>query len=178
MDKLNGEQRPRLGISACLLGEPVRYDGGHKRDRFLIATIGRLVEWVPVCPEVECGLGTPRAPMRLMGKPGNPRLVVIQTGRDLTLRMKAWAANRLDQLARENLCGFVFKSRSPSSGMARVPVYDDQGIEHAKGSGIFAKALMERFPLLPVEDEERLLDIDIRENFIERILAEHSLHFE
>jgi uncharacterized protein YbgA (DUF1722 family)/uncharacterized protein YbbK (DUF523 family) len=165
------EPRPRLGISTCLLGEPVRHDGGHKRDRFLTETFGQFVEWVPVCPEVECGLGTPRPAMRLVGDPDTPRLVVSKTGEDLTDRMKAWAKKRLDLLAQEDLCGFVFKSRSPSSGMERVRVYDQHGMPHRTGSGIFARAFMDRFPLLPVEEDGRLHDIGIRENFIERIFC-------
>jgi uncharacterized protein YbgA (DUF1722 family)/uncharacterized protein YbbK (DUF523 family) len=149
----------------------VRYDGGHKRDRFLTDTFGRFVEWVPVCPEVECGLGTPRPAMRLQGDPRSPRLVVIKTGEDHTGRMRAWAQKRLDELEREDLCGFVFKSKSPSSGMERVRVYGEQGAQRGTGSGIFARAFMDRFPLLPVEDEGRLHDIGIRENFIERIFC-------
>jgi len=164
-------QKPRLGISTCLLGEPVRYDGGHKRDRFLTDTFGRWVEWVPVCPEVECGLGIPRPAMRLVGDPESPRLVVIKTGEDHTARMRAWAKKRLDLLAREDLCGFVFKSKSPSSGMERVRVYTRKGTPAGTGSGLFARAFMDRFPLLPAEDEGRLHDAGIRENFIERIFC-------
>jgi uncharacterized protein YbgA (DUF1722 family)/uncharacterized protein YbbK (DUF523 family) len=164
-------QKPRLGISTCLLGEPVRHDGGHKRDRFLTDTFGQFVEWVPVCPEVECGLGTPRPAMRLVGEPENPRLVVRKTGEDLTGRMKAWARKRLELLAHADLCGFVFKSKSPSSGMERVRVYDENGMPNRTGSGIFARAFMDRFRLLPVEEDGRLHDIGIRENFIERIFC-------
>ena len=160
-----------MGISTCLLGEPVRYDGGHKRDRFLTDTFGRFVEWVPVCPEVECGLSVPRPAMRLVGEPGSPRLVVIKTGEDITARMQRWARKRLDELEGENLCGFVFKSKSPSSGMERVRVYGENGMPRGTGSGIFAAAFMDRFPLLPVEEEGRLHDIGIRENFIERIFC-------
>ena len=162
---------PRLGISTCLLGENVRYDGGHKHDRFLTDTFGRFVEWVPVCPEVECGLPVPRESMHLEGDPDDPRLVTSRTHIDHTDRMKKWAAMRLDELERENLIGFVFKSRSPSSGMERVKVFDDKGMPHKVGVGIFARAFMDRFPLLPVEDEGRLHDPLIRENFIERIFC-------
>jgi uncharacterized protein YbgA (DUF1722 family)/uncharacterized protein YbbK (DUF523 family) len=165
MDKL------RLGISACLLGETVRYDGGHKLDRYLRDTLGPFVEYVPVCPEVECGLPTPRESMRLVGEPDAPRLVTRKTTRDLTDQMQSWAAKRLDQLAGERLCGFVFKSGSPSSGMERVRVYTEQGMPSKRGSGLFAKAFMERFPLLPVEDDGRLHDAGLRENFIERVFV-------
>ena len=162
----------KIGISACLVGEPVRYDGGHKLDQFLVETLGRFVSFVPVCPETECGLGVPREAMRLTGDPASPRLMTIHTGRDLTARMEGWAARRVRELAGENLCGFIFKSRSPSSGMERVKVYADTGGEPTKtGVGLFAKEFMARFPLLPVEDEGRLHDPVLRENFITRIFV-------
>ena len=165
------DERPRIGISACLLGERVRYDGQHRLDHFLSDTFGRFVEWVPVCPEVECGLPVPRDPMHLEGDPASPRLVVTKTGRDLTARMTRWATRRVKELAREDLCGFVFKSKSPSSGMARVEVFDRHGMPHKVGVGLFARAFIGRFPLLPVEDEGRLSDPRLRENFIERIFC-------
>lgn len=162
----------RLGISSCLLGENVRYDGGHKLDRYLRDTLGACVEYVPVCPEVECGLGVPRESMHLEGDPGRPRLVTTRTRRDLTDRMEAWANRRTAELEKEGLCGFVFKSRSPSSGMERVNVFPEGGGQAVKkGSGIFARIFMERFPHLPVEEEGRLQDPVLRENFIERIFA-------
>jgi uncharacterized protein YbgA (DUF1722 family)/uncharacterized protein YbbK (DUF523 family) len=164
-------EKIRLGISACLLGEKVRYDGGHKRDAFLADTLGRFVEYVPVCPEAECGLGVPREPMRLVGDPSAPRLVTVRTGVDHTDRMKAWAAERLDDLAKRDLCGFVFKSRSPSSGMERVKVYGLGGVPSKDGRGIFAAAFLARFPGLPAEEEGRLGDPALRENFVERIFA-------
>ncbi|WP_328592850.1 DUF523 and DUF1722 domain-containing protein [Oceanidesulfovibrio marinus] len=162
---------PRIGISRCLLGENVRYDGGHQLDRFLRDTLGQFVEYVGVCPEVECGLPTPRDSLRLVGDPENPRLVTRKTGEDHTERMKAWAGPVLDELAAKNLCGFVFKSRSPSSGLHNIKVYNQetgQPISH-KGRGIFAQAFVERFPLLPVEDDGRLNDALLREMFIEKI---------
>jgi len=164
-------QKIRLGISTCLLGERVRYDGGHKRDPFLVETLGRHVEWVPVCPEVECGLPVPREAMHLVGDPASPCLVTIRTGRDHTARMLTWAAERVRQLEAEDLCGFVFKSRSPSSGMERVKVYDERGSAAKTGTGLFARAFMDHFPLLPVEDEGRLHDPRLRENFIERVFC-------
>ncbi|MFO8007475.1 MAG: DUF523 and DUF1722 domain-containing protein [Candidatus Brocadiia bacterium] len=164
-------EKPRVGISTCLLGEPVRYDGGHQRDRFLTDTFGQFVEWVPVCPEVECGLPTPREAMRLAGDPERPRLVTARTEQDMTDRMLRWAEQRLEQLEEEDLCGFIFKSGSPSSGMTRIRVYDENGVPSRVGVGIFAREFMEHFPLLPVEDDGRLHDADIRENFIERIFC-------
>ncbi len=161
----------RLGISACLMGQKVRYDGGHKWDRFLTDTLGRYVEYVPVCPEVECGLGTPREAMRLVGNPAAPRLVTVRSGVDLTDRMRQWAAGRVAELADENLCGFIFKSDSPSSGMERVKVYSDSGMPVKTGVGLFARAFMDRFPLIPTEEEGRLHDPGLRENFIERIFT-------
>jgi uncharacterized protein YbgA (DUF1722 family)/uncharacterized protein YbbK (DUF523 family) len=164
-------EKIKLGISACLLGENVRYDGGHKHDRFLTDTLGKYVQYVPVCPEVECGLGVPRESMRLKGDPASPRLVTNKTGRDFTEQMIRWARNRVRELETENLCGFIFKSDSPSSGMERVKVYGEKGMAEKKGVGIFARVFMEHFPLLPVEEEGRLHDPLLRENFIERIFA-------
>lgn len=161
----------KLGISSCLLGNPVRYDGGHKLDRFLRDTLGQYVTFVPVCPEVECGLPTPRESMHLVGDPADPRLVTTRTRIDHTERMKSWAHKRLESLAKERLCGFIFKKDSPSSGMVRVKVYNDKGMPEKIGSGLFAKAFMERFPRIPAEDEGRLHDPGLRENFIERIFA-------
>jgi uncharacterized protein YbgA (DUF1722 family)/uncharacterized protein YbbK (DUF523 family) len=166
-------EKIRLGISACLLGQEVRFDGGHQLDRFITDTLGRYVEFVPVCPEVECGLGVPREAMRLVGEPSAPRLMTVRTKIDHTERMLKWAENRVRELAQENLCGFIFKSKSPSSGMERVRVYNEpaQGAPVTKGVGLFARIFMEHFPLLPVEDEGRLHDPVLRENFIERIFV-------
>ncbi len=171
---MNGmETRIRIGISSCLTGEKVRYDGGHARDPFLMDTLGKFVDFVPVCPEAECGLGIPREAMRLVGDAANPRLITIHTRIDLTGRMGEWAARRVRELENEQLCGFVFKSRSPSSGMERVKVYreDGKGSPQHKGVGLFARAFMDHFPLLPVEDEGRLHDPALRENFITRIFV-------
>jgi uncharacterized protein YbgA (DUF1722 family)/uncharacterized protein YbbK (DUF523 family) len=161
----------RLGISTCLLGEKVRYDGGHKLDHFLVDTLGRFVEYVPVCPEVELGLSIPREALRQVGDPENPRLVTARSGLDLTEDMLAWARQRVLALEKEGLCGFIFKSRSPSSGMERVKVYDERGVAHKSGVGLFARVFMEHFPLLPVEEEGRLNDPLLRENFIEAIFT-------
>jgi len=161
----------KIGISTCLLGQNVRYDGGHQLDRFLTDSLGQFVEYVPVCPEVECGLGTPREAMRLVGKPEDPRLVTRQTGTDYTEQMMHWARRKVVGLEAENLCGFIFKSKSPSSGMERVKVYNEKGMPVQKGSGIFARIFMDHFPLIPVEEDGRLHDPRLRENFIERIFV-------
>src|SRR5437899_5878184 len=148
----------RLGISACLLGQAVRYDGGHKRDPFLAETLWRFVEWVPVCPEVELGLGVPREPIRLEGDSASPRLVAVKSRTNLTRAMTHLARARAEQLARLDLVGYVFKKDSPSCGMERVRVHADGGRSRRRGTGLFARALMERLPLLPVEEEGRLRD--------------------
>jgi len=164
-------EKIRLGISTCLLGENVRYDGGHKLDRFLTDTLGQYVEYVPVCPEVECGLPIPRESMHLEGDPESPRLVTSRTKQDMTERMVGWAKKRVVELEKEGLCGFIFKSDSPSSGMERVRVYNEKGMPVKKGVGMFTRIFMEHYPLLPVEDEGRLHDPKLRENFVERIFT-------
>ena len=160
---------PKLGISHCLLGENVRYDGGHKLNRFLRDTLGPFVEWVPVCPEVECGMPVPRESMHLEGTPESPRLVTTRSKQDKTEQMISWGRKRLQELQKENLCGFIWKSRSPSSGMQDIKIYSEKGHPVSKGAGIFAKMFMEHFPLMPVEDDGRLNDDPLRENFIERL---------
>ncbi|MBD3346134.1 MAG: DUF1722 domain-containing protein [Chitinivibrionales bacterium] len=161
----------KIGISRCLLGDNVRYDGAHKLDRYLRDILGKFVEWVPVCPEVECGLSIPREAIRLVGTPEHYRLVTLKTQKDITVQMTEWAAIRLEQLAREDLCGYIFKTKSPSCGMRGVKVYTEKGMPSYRGSGIFARLFMERFLEIPVEDEGRLHDDNIRENFIERIFV-------
>jgi uncharacterized protein YbgA (DUF1722 family)/uncharacterized protein YbbK (DUF523 family) len=165
----------RIGISACLLGEKVRYDGGHKRDGYLVETFGRFVEWVPVCPEVEMGLGTPRDTLRLVRIGENVRMMMPKTGTDHTDGMQAFARRRLLQLEKEDLCGYVLKKGSPSCGMERVRVFDSRGMPAKSGRGLFAEALLGHFPNLPVEEEGRLYDPGLRENFIERVFAYRRL---
>jgi uncharacterized protein YbgA (DUF1722 family)/uncharacterized protein YbbK (DUF523 family) len=161
----------RLGISACLLGEAVRWDGGHRRDPFLTDTLGRWVEWVPVCPEVELGLGVPREAIRLEGRAAAPRLVALESRRDLTADMQALAERRVAALARLELSGYVLKADSPSCGMERVRVHRGSGPPARTGVGAFARVLMERMGPLPVEEEGRLHDRELRESFIERVFA-------
>jgi uncharacterized protein YbbK (DUF523 family) len=161
----------KIGISSCLLGVNVRYDGGHKLDRFLKDTLGAYAEYVPVCPEVECGLGVPRESMHLEGEPNNPCLVATSTKQDRTDLLVNWARKRVVELEAENICGFIFKRNSPSCGMERVKVCNEKGIAVKTGIGIFARIFIEHFPMMPVEDEGRLHDPILRENFIERIFA-------
>jgi uncharacterized protein YbgA (DUF1722 family)/uncharacterized protein YbbK (DUF523 family) len=206
------DDRPRVGISACLLGEPVRFDAGHKRDGFLVETFGRHVEWVPVCPEVEAGFGTPRDPMRLVARtdsaarpipnrrrvplqpnsrsvhvqPDSRRvrlqpdleavaLIVIKSGADVTGRLVDYSRDRVQKLADERLDGYILKKDSPSCGMERVKVYRAGAMPERSGRGVFAQALITRFPTLPVEEEGRLSDPALRENFVERVFAYRRL---
>ena len=165
--------RLRLGISRCLLGHEVRFDGGHKRDQFLTDVFGRYVEWVPVCPEVEAGLGTPREAMRLVGDPRHPRLITIKTGKDQTGALESMTADRLRSLDELNLSGYVFKKDSPTCGVERVRVFNRHGMPNRNGTGLFARAFIERFPMVPIEEEGRLCDPVLRDNFIERVFCYH-----
>ncbi|MFO7536314.1 MAG: DUF523 and DUF1722 domain-containing protein [Kiritimatiellia bacterium] len=161
----------KVGISSCLLGEPVRYNGGHRRDPFLSEVLGRFFTYVPVCPEVECGLSVPRESMRLRGSAEAPRLVTLKTGVDCTEQMKAWAVRRLEQLRSEGLCAFIFKYDSPSCGQFRVKLYGEKECQGRHTAGIWARAFTEAFAGLPVEEDGRLHNPAIRENFIERVFA-------
>ena len=162
----------RIGISACLLGEAVRFDGGHKRDTFLTETFGRFVEWVPVCPEVECGLGTPRESMRLVRVGQRRAAAHRQDGRRSHRSDGEYTPSGASrELASEDLCGYVLKKDSPSCGLERVKVYGAHNVPAKIRAGIFAARLVERFPDLPVEEEGRLSDPRLRENFVERVFA-------
>ena len=165
------EDKIRIGVSACLLGQQVRFDGGHKHDRYLTDTLGEYLDFVPVCPEVEAGFPIPRETFRLVGDPENPHLVTSRNNVDHTDRMVGWAEKRVRELEQENLCGFIFKSDSPSSGLMRVKVYNSKGMAEKKGVGLFARAFTRHFPLLPVEEEGRLNDPVLRETFIEQIFT-------
>ena len=165
----------RIGISSCLLGEQVRFDGGHKRDQFLVDVLGKHVEWVRVCPEVEVGMGTPRESLRLVRAGEGVRMITTRSNVDHTESMKAWALRRVEALAREDLDGYVLKKDSPSCGMERVKVYGGSGMPTRDGRGLFAEVLLDALPLLPVEEEGRLTDPTLRENFIERVFAYRRL---
>jgi len=165
-------EKIRVGISQCLLGENVRYDGQHKQDPYITGVLGQWFEFVPVCPEVECGMGVPRKRIQLEGRVEAPRMVTIETRNDLTTLMQAWCSRRMPELEGEALCGFIFKRKSPSCGVERVKVYSAENeAPENKGTGLFAAAFMHHFPELPVAEEDWLHDPGLRENFIERVLA-------
>ena len=161
----------RIGVSSCLLGERVRFDGGHTRDRFVSDTLGKWVEWVPVCPEVELGMGVPRATIHLERSDTGNRLIQPKTGVDFTERMNDFADEKIRQLRDLGLDGYILKKGSPSCGMERMAVYSDGQRIHRRGVGLFASMLMEQWCQLPIEEEGRLNDHGLRENFIERILC-------
>lgn len=160
-----------LGISSCLLGNKVRYDGGHKLDPFLTGTLGQYVEWIPVCPESACGLGIPREVMALEGDPASPRIRTVWSNIDHTALLQRWIKGELKVLADIDISGYVFKARSPSCGVRDTKVFDGKCRIKSRGPGLFARAVMDAFPLLPVEDEERMHDPVLRENFIERVFV-------
>ncbi|MDA0739343.1 MAG: DUF523 and DUF1722 domain-containing protein [Nitrospirae bacterium] len=161
----------RIGISRCLLGDEVRFDGGHKRDRFLTDTFSQFVEWVPVCPEYEAGLGIPREAMRLVGSSSDPTLLTIKTKKDHTSLLKKYSQKKVQELGTMNLDGFVFKKDSPSCGVHRVRIYNDHGMPNPHGRGLFAQRFIENNPLIPVEEDGRLNDPILRENFVERVFC-------
>jgi len=164
---------PKVGVSACLLGQQVRFDGGHKRNIFLTDLFGKFVDWVAICPEVEVGMGVPRETVRLVGTPIDPRMIAEKSGKDWTEAMHRFAAKRVRDIAEQQLSGYVFKKNSPSCGMERIKVYNAKGMAARHGRGLFAAALMKQCPLLPVEEEGRLNDVKLRENFIQRVFAYH-----
>jgi len=163
----------KIGVSACLLGEKVRYDGGHKRDSYITDTFGRLFTFVAVCPEVECGMPTPREPMRLEGDPAAPRLMTKESRIDRTEQMLSYCREKVEKLGKADLCGFIFKKNSPSSGLVEVKIYDAQGNWTGSGRGLFAGEVAKCFPLLPMAEDEQLYDSEFREMFIERVFSYH-----
>ena len=167
----------RVGISACLLGEEVRYDGGHRRAQFLIEAFGPSVEWVSICPEVEAGFGTPREPMRLSRIDGVVRLLAVTTARDVTPPMEDFIRRRVAELRGDGLSGYILKSNSPSCGLERVAVFDRRGMPTEPGRGLFAEALLREFPEMPVEEEGRLADPHLLEAFVDRVFDFHRASF-
>lgn len=164
-------EKIKVAISSCLLGIPVRYDGKDKLDHYLKFTLGRFIQWIPICPEVECGMAVPREPMRLEGSPDSPILITKNTKIDKTEMMNNWIAKKINLLKKEKLCGFVFKSRSPSCGIKGVKIYNTKNGSIKLGRGLFAEAFIKAFPEIPVEDDEKLYNPETRENFIERIIS-------
>jgi len=175
MVQLDDDRRIRVGVSSCLVGERVRFDGGHKRDRFLTEVLGHYVSFVPVCPEIEIGMEIPRPPLQLEGEVVHPRMVDPSNNNDWTARMNRYARARVRQADMIDLSGFILKNNSPSCGVKRVKLYLPDGPIVRRGVGLFARALIDRYPGLPVEEVERLTDARRRENFIVRVFAYHRL---
>lgn len=167
----DADRKLRLGVSSCLLGESVRYDAGHKHNRFLTDGLGAFVEWVSVCPEVEAGLGVPRPSMQLRRQGEELRLLEPRSEVDHTDRMRRYSDTRVRGLRKLELSGYVLKKDSPSCGAFRVKAYTAKGPARRDARGLFAEALMAALPNLPVEEEGRLQDAPLRENFIERVFA-------
>ncbi len=165
----------RIGVSSCLLGDPVRWNGGHKRDRYVTDILGEFFEWVPVCPEVEVGMGTPRETVQLQGNLKAPKMVGTQTGQDWTAAMRQYSARRVRELDRMQLSGFIFKAKSPSCGLSRIKIYKNSAPIAYNGVGLFAAAFTKQCPLIPVEEEGRLYDARLRDNFIVRVFAYNRL---
>jgi len=161
---------PRIGISSCLLGAEVRWDGGHKRDHTLIETLAPFVEWVAVCPELELGMGVPREPVHLEQAADGVRMLGNQSGKNWTQPMRAFSARRLSELALLELSGYVLKRDSPSCGVNGVELLV-RGDPLRAGRGLFAAALVERFPSLPIAEEHQLHDPVVRERWLERVAA-------
>lgn len=162
--------RPRVGVSACLLGERVRYDGAHKLAAHLVAGLGQKVEWVAVCPEVEAGFGVPRPAMQLEQQAGGVRLIAIESKRDHSERMRQLAATRVRELLALPVSGYVLKTRSPSCGLHSVPLHG-QGGGSQLGRGLFAETLIAACPDLPVADEEELADAERCADFLARVVG-------
>jgi len=165
------QKKIKLGISSCLLGRNVRYDGGNRLDSDLLSLLGKDIELVPICPEVEAGLSVPREPMQLVGDDACPRLITIKTKQDRTDAFIVWVERALPRLEQEGISGFVLKARSPSCGVHDAELVSGSGLSLGFRAGLFAAALMERFPDLTVEDSERLHDRAAREAFLARISA-------
>jgi uncharacterized protein YbgA (DUF1722 family)/uncharacterized protein YbbK (DUF523 family) len=169
---INSNQNPiKIGISACLLGEKVRWDGGHKKDRYITDILGNYFTFIPVCPEIEVGMGTPRESVRLVGDVSSPNMIGNKSGEDWSDRMRTHVSKRTVQLKKYRFSGFILKKDSPSCGMERVRVYQSNGIPIKDGQGFFGGAVVNHFNNLPIEEEGRLNDPALRENFIVRVFA-------
>lgn len=178
------DSRPRVGISRCLLGDEVRYDGTHKRAETVIGALDRHVDWVPVCPEVEVGMGVPREPIQLVARPdgvrsgdSRVRLLGVETCEDWTGRMQAWTRIRVRELEARGISGYVLKARSPSCGVRGVLIHEsgaDPARVEPSGVGLFAQALIDAMPGLPIEDEDALADPRVQQDFLDRVRAHAS----
>ena len=170
------KEKIKIGMSSCLLGEEVRWDGDHKHDQYVRDVLGSYFDYVSICPEVDVGMGVPRETVALYGTLENQKMITKRSKTDWTKKMNHYTKDRIHELTKENLCGYVFKSKSPSCGIGKVPIYSEFGSSRMRhGSGMFASSFVKVFPLVPVEDEGRLHDPVIRENFIVRIFCFHRL---
>lgn len=163
----------KVGISSCLLGQRVRFDGGHKRDSYIMSVLAPFFTFVPICPELEVGMGVPRETVRLVGSAETPSMIGVKSGEDWTDRMNRNSKKRVVQSDLREICGYILKKDSPSCGMERVKLYGSSPTPKRIGRGLFVTVLIDQFPLLPIEEEGRLNDAAIRENFIERVFAYH-----
>jgi uncharacterized protein YbgA (DUF1722 family)/uncharacterized protein YbbK (DUF523 family) len=170
------EEKIRIGVSSCLLGEKVRWNGEHKQDHFVRDVLGKYFQYISVCPEVEMGMGVPRETVALHGSLEKPRMIAKESGTDWTQEMNRYVKERILSLTQDDLSGYIFKSKSPSCGLRKIPVSSEiQGGKVHQGSGVFANAFAKNFPLIPVEEEGRLNDLEIRENFLVRIFSFYRL---
>ena len=170
------KEKIKIGMSSCLLGEKVRWDADHKHDQYVRDVLGSYFDYVSICPEVDVGMGVPRETVALYGTLENPKMITKRSKTDWTKKMNHYTKDRIHELTKEKLCGYVFKSKSPSCGIGKVPIYSEFGSSRmGHGSGVFASSFVKVFPLVPVEDEGRLHDPVIRENFIVRIFCFHRL---
>ncbi|WP_162863828.1 YbgA family protein, partial [Pseudomonas viridiflava] len=164
-------EKPKLGISACLMGAEVRFNGGHKESHLCTRALSQYFDFVQACPEVAIGMGIPREPIRLVGDAENPRaLGTVNRELDVTEALADYGTQMAEELG--DLCGYIFMQKSPSCGLERVKVYRENGAPvDGGGTGIYAKAFCERHPNLPVEEDGRLNDAVLRENFVTRVFA-------
>lgn len=169
------KKKIKIGISSCLLGNKVRYDGGHKLDPFIFKTLDQYFSFVPVCPEAECGFGIPREPMRLEGSFSNPRLITVLSRVDVTNKLLSWSKSKIRTLKSYDISGFIFKSRSPSCGISHIAVYNKKSRPVKKGQGIFVNMIIKHFPFIPYIDEKKFHDLKFRESFIEQVFVMKQL---
>lgn len=163
----------KIGVSACVAGERVRHDRSHRRSAYLTETLARHVEFVPICPEIACGMGIPREPLRQVDCAGEIRLIGYESGLDLTDKMTRWADRVLEGLDKEGVCGFVLRVHSSSCAERKAKIYSTKGLPPRLGPGFFTRMLQARYPLLPVVSSEGLQNAELRENFVRRVFTLH-----